>query len=126
VKHLPDRSGWLSFQNSFNDPVIQAFQAYLAAKALPGVMQMLDPKGKLHTFGRLLEKDAAFAKAHPVLAACLRDGNDRRNSIPASHAFETKGGKKTKALSRPKSKLETAFHKADDSIRNIIQLLEAA
>ena len=27
---------------------------------------------------------------------------------------------------RPKSKLETAFHKADDSIRNIIQLLEAA
>jgi hypothetical protein len=28
--------------------------------------------------------------------------------------------------SRPKSKLETAFHKADDSIRNIIQLLEAA
>jgi hypothetical protein len=30
------------------------------------------------------------------------------------------------AASRPKSKLETAFHKADDSIRNIIQLLEAA
>ena len=28
--------------------------------------------------------------------------------------------------SRPQSKLETAFHKADDSIRNIIQLLEAA
>jgi hypothetical protein len=28
--------------------------------------------------------------------------------------------------SRPKSKLETAFHKADDSIRHIIQLLEAA
>jgi len=27
---------------------------------------------------------------------------------------------------RPKSKLETALHKADDSIRNIIQLLEAA
>ena len=27
------------------------------------------------------------------------------------------------AASRPKSKLETAFHKADDSIRNIIQLL---
>ena len=30
------------------------------------------------------------------------------------------------AASRPKSKLETAFHKADDSIRNIIRLLEAA
>jgi len=30
------------------------------------------------------------------------------------------------AASRPNSKLETAFHKADDSIRNIIQLLEAA
>ncbi len=30
------------------------------------------------------------------------------------------------AASRPKSKLETVFHKADDSIRNIIHLLEAA
>jgi hypothetical protein len=30
------------------------------------------------------------------------------------------------APSCPKSKLETAFHKADDSIRNIIRLLEAA
>jgi hypothetical protein len=30
------------------------------------------------------------------------------------------------AASCPKSKLETAFHKADDSIRNIIHLLEAA
>jgi hypothetical protein len=28
--------------------------------------------------------------------------------------------------SRPKSKLENAFHKADDSIPNIIQLVEAA
>ena len=27
---------------------------------------------------------------------------------------------------RPKSKLETAFHKADDSLSNIIHLLEAA
>jgi hypothetical protein len=123
VKHLPDRSGWLSFQNSFNDPVIQAFQAYLAAKALPGVMQMLDPKGKLHTFGRLLEKDAAFAKAHPVLAACLRDGNDRRNSIPASHAFETKGGKKTKALQvKERNSLKTKFATA---YAEIIQYVNA-
>jgi hypothetical protein len=27
---------------------------------------------------------------------------------------------------RPKSKLETAYHKADASIRNLIQLLQAA
>ncbi len=30
------------------------------------------------------------------------------------------------AAPRPKSKLETAFHNADRSIQNIIQLLEAA
>ena len=30
------------------------------------------------------------------------------------------------AASRPKSKLETAFHKADSSIQNIVQLLQAA
>jgi hypothetical protein len=98
VKFLSDRSGWLSSQNSFNDAVFRAFQVFLQSRSLSGAMNMLDPKGKLHPFGRLLDKDTAFSKAFPVMSAFLRAGNDRRNSIPDSHPFEFKSGKRTRRL----------------------------
>ncbi len=97
-KFLSDRSGWLSSQNSFNDTVFRAFQAYLRRKSLPGVVQMLDPKGKLHPLGRLLDKDTSFSKTFPTLSASLRASNDRRNCIPKSHPFELKSGKPTRRL----------------------------
>lgn len=54
-----------------------------------------------------------FAKAHQALATCLRAGNDRRNSIPASHPFETKGGKKTKPLQvKERNSLKAKFSAA--------------
>jgi hypothetical protein len=98
VKFLSDRSGWLSYQNSFNDAVFRAFQAYLASKSPPGGVPTADANGKLFTFGQLRGSSGAFARAHPTLAASFRSGNDRRNRIPSSHPFETKGGKRTKPL----------------------------
>lgn len=98
VKFLTDRSGWLSYQNSFNDAAFRAFQAFLASKSLPGAVKTVGGDGKLITFGVLLDPNAPFAKAHGMMAACFRSGNDRRNSVPSSHPFETKGGKKTKPL----------------------------
>jgi hypothetical protein len=93
-----DRSGWLSSQNSFNDAMFRAFQAFLSAKNLPGVMVMLDPRNRLHPFGRLLDQNTAFSRAFPTLSACLRAGNDRRKSIPDSHSFEFKSLQRTKRL----------------------------
>jgi len=98
VKFLSDRSGWLSYQNSFNDAVFRAFQAYLTSENLPGAVKTVGNDGNLIAFGVLLDPHAPFAKAHGTLAAYLRSGNHRRNSIPSSHPFETKGGKKTKPL----------------------------
>jgi hypothetical protein len=97
-KFKSDRSGWLSSQNSFNDAVFRAFQAFLHAKNLPGAVAMLDPKNRLHPFGRLLDQNTDFSKAFPTLSACLRAGNDRRNSIPDSHPFEFKSLQRTKRL----------------------------
>ncbi len=112
-KFLPDSSGWLSSQNSFNDAVFRALQAYLQSKGLPGAMTMLDPKGKLHPFGRLLDKDTAFSRAFPTMSASLRAGNDRRNSIPDSHPFEFKSGKRTKRLRvRERDELKAKFTSA--------------
>jgi hypothetical protein len=121
ARFLPDRSGWLSFQNSFNDAVFRAFMQYLSKKQLPGVMAVVDPKGKLHTFGRLIDKDGAFGKAHMTLATCLRAGNDRRNSIPASHPFEVKGGHKTKPLRvKERDSLKDMFASAYTEIINFV------
>jgi hypothetical protein len=72
VKFLSDRSGWLSYQNSFNDIVFRAFQAHLASKSLPGAVPTADANGKLFTFGQLIGVTGPFAKAHATLAACLR------------------------------------------------------
>jgi hypothetical protein len=54
----------------------------------------LYPDGKLKTFGLLLDVNAAFARQFPDMAAKLRSTNERRNSIPDSHPFETKTGKR--------------------------------
>jgi len=97
-KFLSDRSGWLASQNSFNDAVFRAFQQYLGQNALPGAMPLADAKGKLRTFGQLLDANAAFARQFPNIATPLRATNDRRNCIPDSHPFETKGGRQTKHL----------------------------
>ena len=76
-------------------------------------MTMLDPKGKLHPFGRLLDKDTAFSRAFPTMSASLRAGNDRRNSIPDSHPFEFKSGKRTKRLRvRERDELKAKFTSA--------------
>ena len=97
-KFLADRSGWLSSQNSFNDAVFRAFQAHLHSRSLPGTVTMLDRRNRLLWFGNLLDRNTAFSRAFPTMSAALRDGNDRRNSIPGSHPFETKSGKRTRRL----------------------------
>ncbi len=68
VKFLSDRSGWLASQNSFNDAVFRAFQAYLASKGLPGAVKTVGGDGKLITFGVLLQAQAPFAQAHGTIS----------------------------------------------------------
>ena len=97
-KFLSDRSGWLASQNSFNDAVFRAFQKYLGDNGLAGAMPLVDAKNKLFTFGQLLDANAAFAREFPKIATPLRATNNRRNCIPDSHPFETKGGRQTKHL----------------------------
>jgi hypothetical protein len=97
-KFLSDRSGWLASQNSFNDAVFRAFQNFLKSKRLPGALELRFPNGKLKTFGLLLDANAAFARAFPAMATSLRASNERRNSIPDSHPYESKTGQRTKRL----------------------------
>jgi hypothetical protein len=97
-KFYSDRSGWLASQNSFNDAVVGAFQDVLNTTGLPGAMPRKGRTGKWISFGVMLEAAAPFAQNFPAMATALRSTNDRRNSIPDSHPFEFKTGRKTKPL----------------------------
>jgi hypothetical protein len=109
-KFSSDRSGWLASQNSFNDALFRAFQAFLKAKRLVGAVDLRYPNGKLKSFGLLLDANAAFAAAFPNMAKSLRFCNDRRNGIPDSHPYEFKTGQKTKHLKvRERNDLKVAL-----------------
>ncbi len=121
-KFYSDKSGWLASQNSFNDAVFRAFQKYMADNNLAGAMPLVDGSGqRLRTFGQLLDANAAFAHEFTAIATALRAANDRRNRIPDSHPFETKGGKQTKHLqSRERDALKAQLATAYNGIMDFL------
>ena len=121
-KFYSDKSGWLASQNSFNDAVFRAFQKYLADNNLAGAMPLVDGSGqRLRTLGQLLDANAAFAREFTAIATALRAANDRRNRIPDSHPFETKGGKQTKHLqSRERDALKAQLATAYNGIMDFL------
>ncbi|MBA3916300.1 MAG: hypothetical protein H0X25_21130 [Acidobacteriales bacterium] len=123
-KFYSDRSGWLASQNSFNDAVFRAFQKYLADNNLAGAVPLVDGTGqRLRTFGQLLDANAAFAREFTAIATALRAANDRRNRIPDSHPFETKGGKQTKHLqSRERDALKAQLATAYNGIMDFLDV----
>lgn len=122
-KFQSDRSGWLASQNSFNDALFRSFQAALNARRLPGALTTIYADGKLKTFGLLLDVNAAFARQFPDMATKLRATNERRNSIPDSHPFETKTGKQTRRLAvRERDALKAGL---SDVYREVIAWMNA-
>ena len=97
---LTARSQWLSYQNSFNHALVIAMQGHLSANQLPGVMKTTGKDGKLVKFGNLVDSNQPFAKRYPIIAEGLRDANSRRNTLPASHPYEIKGGSRARHLGR--------------------------
>ena len=76
---------------------------------------------RLRTFGQLLDANAAFAREFTAIATALRAANDRRNRIPDSHPFETKGGKQTKhLLSRERDTLKVQLSTAYEGIMDFL------
>lgn len=86
------RSQWLSYQNSFNHSLFLAFQEFLDAKGLPGIVKTVDRNGNLIKFGILVEAHQPFAKSYPCIAKPFAFANTRRNVLPGSHPYELKGG----------------------------------
>jgi hypothetical protein len=116
------KSSWLRFQNSFNDALFQAVQRLLHAKNLPGKATLRGRNGQPVKYGTLVSNGQPFASAYPVIAEALRGCNGRRNTLPESHPYDTKGHKTTIL----KKKEQSALHaKLASGYREILLLAKA-
>lgn len=107
-------SRWLSYQDSFNDALFRAIQKHLNNLNLQGAMTTTDKNGKLIQFGSLMDVNKPFAKKYPVVAEAFREAHERRNFLPGSHPYATKGGARTQYLKKGErdniaAKLFTAY-----------------
>lgn len=94
-----DRSRWLQLQDSFNDAVVRQFITYLQQRSLPGGTQpTIGRDGRLVKYGTLLQPSGPFAMEFPSMSACLRKIHERRNRVPGSHPYESKGGTQNRWL----------------------------
>jgi hypothetical protein len=121
AKYDSDKSGWLGWQNSFNDAMFRAIQAHILAAGLPGYCSLVDRNGRQIKFGVLLDPNNVFARIYPRVATPLRLANDRRNRIPASHPYDEKTGLPTKYLKQSeRDKLATALTAAYQELINLL------
>lgn len=99
------RSTWLLFQNSFNHAVLNSFVMFLDSKGLPGATSLTGRDGRLVKFGVLLQDGAPFSRAHPGIARPFRTMNSRRNSLPAAHPYDERGGRQNEFLRRSEQRI---------------------
>ena len=100
AKYDSDKSGWLGWQNSFNDAMFRAIQPHILTAGLPGHAELIGRDGRQIDFGVLLDPNKVFPRSYPEIATPLRLANNRRNKIPASHPYDKKTGLPTKYLNR--------------------------
>ena len=93
-----NRSYWLNWQNSFNHAVCVAFLRWLQANGRPGIVPLVNRKNEQVPFGVLVETGNPFSQNYPTIADLFRRMNARRNTVPASHPYTTKGGRRTQPL----------------------------
>ena len=113
------RSVWLSHQNSFNDAVFVAMQRHLNSRGLAGAMRIMGRDGKRVSFGVLLAAGAQFDKAFPVIADAFRTVNSRRNSVPASHPYESSGTRTRFLTKKERNQLVAKLRKGYQEIINV-------
>jgi len=112
----------LSRQNSFNHAVFLALQKHLLTAGKPGVIRTINRIGQLISFGVTLDQNNAFSKSYPIIATGFREGNDRRNTLPESHPYETKTLARNSYLkSQERNRLLHLFSKAYAEIIKLVR-----
>ena len=121
AKYDSDKSGWLGWQNSFNDAMFRAIQHQMLRAGLPGHASLVARNGQQIDFGVLLDPNQVFPRSYPDIATPLRIANDRRNKIPGSHPYDKKTGLPTKYLRRgERDNLTAALTGAYKHVMNLL------
>lgn len=115
-------SQWLQQQNSFNDALFRALQLFLIGKSVPEAFSTKNRHGELINFGTLLQSTRKFSKKYPVLTDGFRAVNVRRNSLPPSHPYDKKSGRRNKYLGRSEQgKLVNELSKAYTELISLVE-----
>ncbi len=116
------RSQWLQLQNSFNDALTRRLISMLSERALPGAARTVGRDGKLIKFGVLLQPGAPFSTQHAGIANSFRWINERRNSLPASHPYDEKRGRRNRYLTlREQRKIVNALRGAYNAAKALVE-----
>jgi hypothetical protein len=92
------RSSWLQNLNSFNHLVFVALQAHLHAIQHPAACTTIGSDGSPVSYGSMLHPLGPFSRTAPRLGRWLREINQRRNRLPASHPFDLRTGAPSQPL----------------------------
>ena len=84
-------SEWLGLQDSFNDLVTRHFFVFLEQNELDGYSKLYDRKGNAVRYGSLIAEGNPFDRKYTTVASAFRVIHKRRNEIPNSHPYSSKG-----------------------------------
>ena len=84
-------SDWLGLQDSFNDLVMRNFFVFLNQNELDGYSKLYDRNGNAVRYGSLIAEGTPFDREFTTEAGALRVLHKRRNEIPNSHPYSSKG-----------------------------------
>jgi len=114
-------STWLPLQDSFNDVLTRSLAAYFTRKGMPS-QRTIDSKGKIIDIGVLLSPSQTLCRSYPQIFGELRLVHTRRSSLPSSHAYEKRTGKRTSYLRhRGRKKFKDALRRAYSKIVTLVE-----
>ena len=115
-------SEWLGLQDSFNDILVRCFFDFLKSCNLSGHSTTVNSKGDLVPYGLLISQTTPFDSQYPIEANAFRMLHDRRNRVPGSHPYSTKGGSQNKWLTKDEQiKIVPKLRLALDNIAAVVQ-----
>lgn len=109
-------SSWLQHLDSFNDVVVRCIIEELMTRGLPGgAKTTIGSSRKLVPYGAFLTGTHPFATGFPSVSGALDRVHQRRNRLPASHAYHLQGGAPNRYLRRAEqhglcAHMRTALH----------------
>lgn len=116
------RSYWLALQDSFFDILTRKFFEFTKEKEIKNLGKTQKNNKTPINYGKLIEREGNFDMSYPNITKSLRLIHDRRNRIPNSHPYNSKGGAQNEWLTiKERNRLVFVIR---NSINDIVTIVE--